>query len=81
MDWKYTAYHVINSDPGHTHSEQQLDKNLKITFASLSRKSDEKERKKKQEFGDDLSVSVMNIIHKVSSLPILLAINLMKMEI
>ena len=58
-----------------------MDKNLKITFASLSRKSDEKERKKKQAFGDDLSVSVMNIIHKVSSLPILLAINLMKMEI
>ena len=29
-------------------SKQQLDKTLKITFASLSRKSDEKENKKKQ---------------------------------
>ena len=28
-------------------SKQQLDKTLKITFASLSRKSDEKEKRKK----------------------------------
>ena len=48
MGWKHTAYHIINSDPGHTSSEQQLDKTLKITFASLSRKSDEKEKKKKK---------------------------------
>ena len=37
----------INSDPGHTRSNQHLDKTLKTTFASLSRKSDEKEKKKK----------------------------------
>ena len=44
----------------------------------------EKEKEKKQEeeeAGDDLSVCVMNILLKVSSLPSLLAINLMKMEI
>ena len=35
----------------------------------------------KQEVDDDLSVCVMNILPKVSSLPSLLAINLMKMEI
>ena len=49
MGWKHTAYHIINSDPGHTRSKQQLDKTLKITFASLSRKSDEKEKKKKKQ--------------------------------
>ena len=45
MGWKHTTYHIINSDPGHTRSEQQLDKTLKITFAGLSRKSDEREKK------------------------------------
>ena len=30
------------------HSKQQLDKTFKITFASLSRKSDENEKKKKK---------------------------------
>ena len=48
MGWKHTAYHIINSDPGHTRSKQQLDKTLKITFASLSRKSDQKEKKGKK---------------------------------
>ena len=48
MGWKHTAYHIINSDPGHTRSKQQLDKTLNVTFASLSRKSDEKEKKKKK---------------------------------
>ena len=48
MGWKHTVYHIINSDPGHTRSKQQLDKTLKITFATLSRKSDEKEKKKKK---------------------------------
>ena len=40
----------------------------------------EKEKKQEEEAGDDLSVCVMNILLKVSSLPSLLAINLMKME-
>ena len=44
MVWKHTTY---NSDPGDMRLKQQLDKTLKITFASLSRKSDEKENKKK----------------------------------
>ena len=47
MNWKQTAYH-INSDPGHTCSNQQFDKTLKITFASLSRKSDQKEKTKEK---------------------------------
>ena len=29
MGWKHTVYHIINSDPGHTRSKQQLDKTLK----------------------------------------------------
>ena len=39
------------------------------------------EAEKEQELGDDLSVCIMNILPKVSSLPSLLAINLTKMEI
>ena len=35
----------------------------------------------KQKVGDDLSVCVLHILPKVSSLPDLLAINLMKVEI
>ena len=34
-----------------------------------------------QEVSDDLSICMMNILHKVSSLPSSLAINLMKIEI
>ena len=48
MGWKHTAYHIINSDPGHTRSKQQLDKTLEITFASLSKSTDEKEKEKKK---------------------------------
>ena len=43
----HTAYQSINSDLGHMCAKQQLDKTLKITFACLSRKSDEKEKRKK----------------------------------
>ena len=42
MGWKYTAYHIVNSDPGHTRPKQQLDKTLKIIFASVSKSTDEK---------------------------------------
>ena len=47
MGWKHKAYHIINSDPGHARSKQELDKTLKITFPSLSWKSDKNEKKKK----------------------------------
>ena len=47
MAWKHTANHINNSDPGHTRSKQQLEKNLKITFASLSKKAVEKNKQKK----------------------------------
>ena len=51
MDWKQTAYHIINSDPGHTHSNQQLDKNLKITFAIPPKSADENEKGRERERG------------------------------
>ena len=38
-------------------------------------------RKRKQELGDDLSVCVLNIVLKTSSLPSLLTVNLTKVEI
>ena len=44
MDWKHTAYHINYSDPGHNCSKQQLDKNLKITFASPSKNVAEKKK-------------------------------------
>ena len=37
--------------------------------------------KNRKEVGDDLSVCVLNILLKVSSLPILLAVNFTKVEI
>ena len=37
MTWKHTAYHINNSAPGHVRLKQQLDKSLKITFASSSK--------------------------------------------
>ena len=46
MAWSNTAY-INNSDPGLTRIKQQVEKNLKITFASPSRKSEEKEKEKK----------------------------------
>ena len=48
MSRKHTAYHIINTDPGQTHSKQQLNKNLKITFASPSKNTDENEKDKKK---------------------------------
>ena len=62
MGWKHTAYHIINSDPGHTHSKQQLDKHFKITFTSPSKGTDDKEKEKIEEAGDDLNVCVLNIL-------------------
>ena len=47
MGWKRTTY-FINSDPGHMHSKQQLNKNLRITCASPSKSTGEKEKKKKK---------------------------------
>ena len=44
MAWKHTAYHINNSDPGDTRLKQQMEKNLKITFASQSKNDDEKEK-------------------------------------
>ena len=47
MVCKHMAYHINDSDPGHTCLEQQLKKNVKVTFASFSEKG--KEKKKEQE--------------------------------
>ena len=46
---KQTAYCIVNSNPGHTCSKQQLDKTYKITFTSLSKSTDEKEKEEKKE--------------------------------
>ena len=43
------AYHIDNSDPGYTRSRQQLDKNLKINFVSLSKNT----REEKEENTDN----------------------------
>ena len=45
--WKQTAYHINNSDNGHTRLKQQSKKFLKITSVSLSKNIDEKEKNKK----------------------------------
>ena len=42
MAWKH------NSDPGHTSLKKQLEKNLKITFVSLSKRGNEREKEVKQ---------------------------------
>ena len=44
---KYTTYHINNSGPCCTCLKQQLEENLKVTSASPFRKSDEKEKEKK----------------------------------
>ena len=43
MAWKHIKYHINNSDPGHTCLKQQLEKNMKIIFASSSKKDGKKE--------------------------------------
>ena len=48
MGSKHKAYHIINTDPGHTHSKEQLDQTLKITFASLPKSTDKKKKEKKK---------------------------------
>ena len=50
MPLKYMAYHNYNCSPCHTHLKQQLEENLKVTSASPSRKSGEKEKEKKVEW-------------------------------
>ena len=45
---KAQTYQVINSNPGHTRSKQQLNKNFKITFASPSKSTGEMEKEKEK---------------------------------
>ena len=47
MALKHAACHINNSDPSHTRLKQQLDKNLKITFASPSKSAEEKKKDSK----------------------------------
>ena len=63
MGWKHTAYHIINADPSHTRSKEQLEKILKITFANLSRKSDEKEKKKKKNKQTRMAIAKLFAFH------------------
>ena len=44
-----TTYHINNSDPCHMYLNQQLGKNLKITFVCPSENTDEKEKKKQND--------------------------------
>ena len=68
MGWKHTTYHIINSNPGHTRSKQQLGKTLIITFASLSRKSNEKEKKKKTRMAIEKNYNGNNtVVYSVNS--------------
>ena len=46
------CYHIINSDPGHTHSKQQSSKYLKTTLSVLSKSTNEKENEKKKRKGN-----------------------------
>ena len=45
--WKHTTYHINNSNAGHTSLKQQLEKNLKLTFASSPKNAVEKNEEKK----------------------------------
>ena len=45
--WKHTTYHINNSNAGHTRLKQQLEKNLKLTFASSPKNAVEKNKEKK----------------------------------
>ena len=59
IGWKHTAY-IINSDSGHTHSIGQIFEN-NFCQSVQSKRTDEKEKKKKQEVRDDLSFCVLNL--------------------
>ena len=50
------------------------------SFFCLKKKKQTTTTKKTQEYGDDVSVWVLNILTKVSSLPNLLTINLVKVS-
>ena len=52
-----------------------------VQFSFLTRLQKRMPSKQKQEVCDDLGVCVLNILRKVNSLPSLLAINLVKVEI
>ena len=49
MGWKHKLHRrIINSDPGHTRSKQQLNKDLKITIVSLFKSTGEKDKGRKE---------------------------------
>ena len=56
-------------------------KNFSEPIQKKWRKEKKEGKKKQQELGDDLSVCMMNILPKVSSLSSLLAVNLTKTKI
>ena len=67
MGWKHTAYHIVNSDPGHKRSKQQLDKYLKKNFASSSKSTDEKETKNKKKRFALRYTQTQKMNHKIGS--------------
>ena len=48
MTWKHTAYYINSSNLDHTCLKQQLERSLKMTFASPSRKGDEKKKREEK---------------------------------
>ena len=55
MDWKHTAYHIINSDPGHTQNSNWTKiwkQRLPVCQKALKRRR--KKRKKEKQLQSDL---------------------------
>ena len=77
MVLKRTIYHVNKWNISHIFLKKKYKKKKTQTiFVSPPRKNDEKE-KEKQEVGDELSICVRKLV----TLPILIGINLVKVEI
>ena len=80
MAWKDTTHHINNFNPGRTCLKQYFVKNMKRTFTCLLPKY-QRERKREQEAGDDLSFCVLKLLPEVNTLPNLVAISLVRVKI
>lgn len=76
----YGIYH-IKSGIGHTFLKQKSEKNTQNNFCQSVQKSDEKKVKKKTGIDDNSSVCMLNLVPKVNTLPSVVAINLVKVDI
>ena len=64
MTWKHTAYYINSSNLDHTCLKQQLERSLKMTFASPSRKGDEKKKKRRKTW---MTIAKLKVTHKRSN--------------